>query len=34
MSFPAGAYYIGDLGYVLTDPEWEEVCALTHLGDW
>ncbi len=34
MSFPSGTYYIGDLGYVLTDPQWDEVCELTHLGNW
>jgi hypothetical protein len=25
----AGKYYIGDLCYVMTDAEWEEVCKLT-----
>ena len=26
---PAGSYYIGDLCYVMTDEEWDEVCSLT-----
>jgi hypothetical protein len=25
----AGKYYIGDLCYVMTDNEWDEVCSLT-----
>ena len=33
---PAGKYYIGDLCYVMTDKEWEEVCELTapKMGTW
>ena len=27
--FPAGQYYIGDLCYVMSDDEWDEVCKLT-----
>jgi len=26
--FPAGRYYIGDLCYVFTDKEWEELCKM------
>lgn len=29
MTMTAGDYYIGDLCYVMTDEEWDEVCALT-----
>lgn len=29
MTMTAGEYYIGDLCYVMTDEEWDEVCALT-----
>lgn len=25
----AGKYYVGDLCYVMTDTEWDEVCSLT-----
>jgi hypothetical protein len=25
----AGVYYIGDICYVMTDDEWDEVCELT-----
>jgi hypothetical protein len=28
MKFPAGKYYIGDLCYVMSDDEWQEVCSL------
>jgi hypothetical protein len=28
----AGKYYVGDLCYVLTDDEWEQVCARTING--
>jgi hypothetical protein len=33
---PAGKYYVGDLCYVMTDKEWEEVCELTapKMGTW
>lgn len=26
---PAGSYYVGDLCYVMSDKEWEEICGLT-----
>lgn len=26
---PAGKYYVGDLCYVMTDAEWDEICAMT-----
>ena len=29
----AGEYYVGDLCYVMTDKEWEEVCSLTIVGN-
>jgi hypothetical protein len=28
MTLPAGLYYVGDLCYVMTDPEWDQVCNL------
>ena len=28
----AGEYYVGDLCYVMSDEEWEEVCRLTIVG--
>jgi hypothetical protein len=33
---PAGKYYIGDLCYVMTDEEWEQLCTLTapRMGTW
>lgn len=33
---PAGKYYVGDLCYVMTDEEWEQVNALTapKMGTW
>ena len=36
MSMPAGKYYIGDLCYVMTDEEWEQLCTLTapKMGTW
>jgi len=36
MTMPAGKYYVGDLCYVMTDKEWEEVCELTapKMGTW
>ena len=32
MSMPAGVYYVGDLCYVMTDKEWDEVCGITISG--
>jgi hypothetical protein len=29
---PAGKYYVGDLCYVMSDAEWEEVCGLLFEG--
>lgn len=29
MSMTAGRYYIGDLCYVMSDEEWDEVCSIT-----
>ena len=29
MSMPEGRYYIGDLCYVMSDEEWDEVCSIT-----
>ena len=29
---PAGKYYVGDLCYVMTDAEWDEMCGLFCLG--
>ena len=29
---PAGKYYVGDLCYVMTDEEWDEVCGLLFEG--
>lgn len=29
---PAGKYYVGDLCYVMTDDEWDEVCGLLFEG--
>ena len=29
MSMPTGRYYIGDLCYVMSDEEWDEVCSIT-----
>jgi hypothetical protein len=29
---PAGKYYVGDLCYVMSDAEWEEVCSLLFEG--
>jgi hypothetical protein len=29
---PAGRYYVGDLCYVMTDEEWDEVCGLLFEG--
>ena len=29
----AGKYYVGDLCYVMTDDEWDEVCSLTIKGN-
>lgn len=29
---PAGKYYVGDLCYVMTDEEWDEVCGLLFAG--
>ena len=26
---PAGTYYVGDLCYVMSDEEWDEVCSIT-----
>jgi len=26
---PAGSYYVGDLCYVMSNEEWDEVCSLT-----
>lgn len=33
---PAGKYYVGDLCYVMTDEEWEQLCTLTapRMGTW
>lgn len=28
MPMPAGKYYVGDLCYVMTDEQWDEVCKL------
>lgn len=30
---PSGRYYIGDLCYVMTDEEWNEVCKLIFHGE-
>lgn len=30
---PAGRYYVGDLCYVMSDEQWEEVCELTIDGN-
>jgi hypothetical protein len=30
---PAGRYYVGDLCYVMTQPEWEQFCAITIQGN-
>lgn len=30
---PLGKYYIGDLCYVLSDEEWEQVCRITIVGN-
>lgn len=32
MTMPAGNYYIGDLCYVMTDTEWNEVCETMFKG--
>ena len=29
---PKGKYYVGDLAYVMTDDEWDEVCGLLFEG--
>jgi hypothetical protein len=29
----AGKYYVGDLCYVMTDEEWDEVCGLTIINN-
>lgn len=29
---PKGRYYVGDLAYVMTDEEWDEVCSLLFEG--
>ncbi len=29
MTMSAGVYYVGDLCYVMTDDEWDELCAIT-----
>jgi hypothetical protein len=29
---PRGKYYVGDLCYVMTDAEWDEVCGLFFAG--
>ena len=33
MTMPAGKYYVGDLCYVMTDDEWQQVCARTIQGN-
>ena len=33
MTMPAGTYYVGDLCYVMTDEEWDEVCNITIAGN-
>lgn len=30
---PAGEYYVGDLCYVMTDKEWDEICSITIKGN-
>ena len=30
---PLGKYYIGDLCYVMSDEEWEQVCRITIVGN-
>lgn len=32
--FPAGDYYIGDLGYVLTEAQWYALPLETHDASW
>ena len=34
MEFPAGNYYVGDLAYILSDNDWDELCNITKLGNW
>lgn len=29
---PKGRYYVGDLAYVMTDAEWDEMCGLLFEG--
>jgi hypothetical protein len=33
MTMPAGTYWVGDLCYVLSDEDWDEVCELTIHGN-
>ena len=30
----AGTYYVGDLGYVLSDNDWDEIVRITNMGNW
>ena len=34
MEFSQGSYYVGDLGYILSDNDWDELCEITKLGNW
>jgi len=33
MTMPPGAYYVGDLCYVMNDDDWSEICDITIDGN-